>query len=334
MIVTLLGRHPQYPYRAPINHYFSLSQLHAVSSCRLLVWHLTMPHTAGFQLSTTSLLVQLSSTAFLVQASVMPLLSHVSCLKNCTKRSKLPCSVVSPRCSPAPSWTTVSFPLCVEPGETFFLGGCFEQGVPSVGYQPRLIPFIWIWVFHVGLTARGLSFVRGLSNFPSPWIFPARLPSLANHTVFISFCSICLSLTQTWMRAVNSHHAIAWILSCLEFPSAKQMSPSLLNLATLKFSGHWQSVILYQDITVTLSSLILDRVLPHLWSPLPTLHPIPPTPPSCPHLLTFFWTPTRRTIKHCPQHWRAFLVHISKLFHIPPQRLLQMPKNYMVKFAL
>lgn len=35
----------------------------------------------------------------------------------------------------------------------------------------------------------------------------------------------------------------------------------------------------------------------------------------CPHLLAFFWTPTRRTSKHCMQHCRASLAHPSKPSH-------------------
>lgn len=84
---------------------------------------------------------------------------------------------------------------------------------------------------------------------------------------FISFCSTChCLLLQTWIRAIN--HDIAWIQPCLEMPSAEQISSFLLDLATLQFSGQWLSAILCQNTTAMLSSLVLDRVLAHLCSPM------------------------------------------------------------------
>lgn len=60
-----------------------------------------------------------------------------------------------------------------------------------------------------------------------------------HHIFFISICSFSCSLSQkTWIRAVNSIHAKAWMLSCLDIYSIKQISLLILSSALLKVPGH------------------------------------------------------------------------------------------------
>lgn len=123
--------------------------------------------------------------------------------------------------------------------------------------------------------------------------------------------------------------ASAWVPSCLEISSDKQISPVALNVNTqvLRILAEW-SQILGHTATWIASILAPDRVLVPPGNLLLSLY--------CPHSsqqsaskVLLDWP-----INLCFQHWTAFLAQSSNLFHVPPTKQFKRPKSHAVRFII
>jgi hypothetical protein len=72
----------------------------------------------------------------------------------------------------------------------------------------------------------------------SSWFvfLPAMTLAGTPHFTFYSFP------LQTWLKWISNNHATVWMPCCLETSTAKQISPLLLNSASLRFLGHRQNI--------------------------------------------------------------------------------------------
>ena len=105
--------------------------------------------------------------------------------------------------------------------------------LPSVGFSVQALSFQIHLHFSCFSAELSFSYANVCCN-SSCSVYPHHVGNLAKPHAFFSFCSLFCSL-WAWIRTVSSSYATAWLLSCLESASAKQISLLLLKPASLTF---------------------------------------------------------------------------------------------------
>jgi hypothetical protein len=151
--------------------------------------------------------------------------------------------------------------------------------------------------------------------------------------IFWPNCKICqifpfcfLLMILTVILAKSNTYATAWLICCIEIPSNRLASPSLLHLASHKVSGHGQNVGKFFARIQLAFTLILNRVIVPIWS----LMSIAFTVHISISILSSEYLP-KLSIKFCLQYSKLSLASVSKLLQIPPSDKFQRLLNYIVR---